>query len=631
MNFIGDYFAIGLVIILCMFYFDRNHMWTTSSKYFFASLIFTALTAAVDILTGALLVQAYVPLWLNITANSLYFIVNIITTSFIALFLFTKILEHVYDDHCMQMAKRGLFVIFGFFLIMVFANIWTGWMFSFDADNLYQRGPLNALGYIMVLAQMVLVLICYTRNRRNASSIMRRVLLRTFPVILVCIIIQRVFPDIMLNGLLISFMDTVLFLTFQGHHQGVHNLTKLNDRHRFFKEMEAHIAANAKDQIFLISIKDFGIVNEKFGHLFGDEALYQFAFSLERLIKAGTAFHMNGTVFALTIPYTTQAAAEEHCSRLLGFLDDGISCKHEHLQFDYVIVEYFVDEKEKDAAELYEKLEYASATAYAHKQKFITYTSDIGDKMHRTHYLIERLKHIDAEHGYEVWYQPVKNLQNDAFSSMEALIRLREKDGSLISPCEFIPLAEQTGLIHSLTWFVLESICKFLSKQAALNKVTVSFNLPMIQLLEGGFTTKLNSIVDRYGIDHERICLEFTERELLDNFKKTKEVMQTLVADGYIFYLDDFGTGYSNFHRMLQLPFQFIKLDRSLTQSKDLVRTLTKLFHDMHLKVVAEGVETLDDVKEMTACSVDRIQGYYFTKPMDEEKVIAFYQKHPIE
>lgn len=626
MNFIGDYFAIGLVIILCMFYFDRNHMWTTSSKYFFASLIFTAVTAAADILTGALLTKSGVPLWLNLGANSLYFIVNIITTSLIALFLFTKILEHIHDDHCMRMAKRGLCVILIFYTSMVLANIRTGWIFSFNAQGSYQRGPLNVLGYFMVLAQMVLVLICYLRNKKNATSIMRRVLIQTFPVIIICIVIQRVYPDIMLNGLLLSFMDTVLFLTFQGQRQGIHNLTKLNDRHRFFKDAETHIQTSEKYQIFLISIKDFGIVNEKFGHLFGDEALYQFAFSLERLIKNGTAFHMNGTVFALTVPYKTQALSEEYCSRLLGFLDEGIDCKNEHLTFDYVVVEYIVDENEKSAAELYEKLEYAATTAYAYKQKYILYTPEIGEKMHRTHYLIERLKTIDTKSGYEVWYQPVKSLKSNQFSSMEALVRLREKDGSLVSPGEFIPLAEQTGLINSLTWFVLEDICKFLSAHPQLSSISVSINLPMTQLLDGGFVTRMNSIVDRYNINHEQICLEFTERELLDTFKKTREVMNELVSDGYQFYLDDFGTGYSNFHRMLQLPFQFIKLDKSLVHSADLVRTLTNLFHDMHLKVVVEGTETIEDVKAMEDCGVDSIQGYYFAKPMPAEKILEFYE-----
>lgn len=637
MNYIGDFFAIGLIIILVMFYFDRKHMWTTSSKYFVAALAFTAINAVTDILTNMMLETSNDPLWLNIIANSIYFLTNIITTSFIALFLFNKILEHVYDDHCMIMAKRGLKIIFCVYTIMVIGNLWTGWMFYFDAVGTYYRGPLNAIGYFMVFAQMILVLICYIRNRKNASFIMRRVLIQTFPVIVLCVIIQRIYPDIMLNSLLISFMDTVLFLTFQGQRQGIHNLTRLNDRHRFFKDMEARIQSKERFQIFLINIKDFGVVNEKYGHLFGDEALYQFAFALERLIKNSMAFHMNGTVFALAIPYTSQMITDENCNRLLGFLDEGIDCSNIHLNFDHVIVEYLVNEGENDAAELYEKLEYAATLAYERKHKYIRYTPDIGNQMHRTRYLIERMQTIDREHGFEVWYQPIKCLESGKFCSMEALVRLREPDGTMISPAEFIPVAEQTGLINSITWFVLDEVSRFISTHSELRTVVISINLPMTQLLDRGFATRLNSVVNHYRVDHHQICLEFTERAILENFEKTKDIMEELVTDGYRFYLDDFGTGYSNFNCLLQLPFQFIKLDRSLTRTDssgknyhELVGTLTTLFHGMKLSVIAEGTETKADVDAMTAQGIDRIQGFYFAKPMDEEKLLAFYQENPL-
>ena len=128
MNFIGDYFAVGLVIVLCMFYFERKYFLTKSSKYFVLCLLLTAATAVTDIITGALLTLNGVPYWLNMSVNSLYFIINIITTSVIALFLFTKLLEHAYDDHCMTYAKRGLSILFTAYMLLVIINLKTGWM-----------------------------------------------------------------------------------------------------------------------------------------------------------------------------------------------------------------------------------------------------------------------------------------------------------------------------------------------------------------------------------------------------------------------------------------------------------------------------------------------------------------------
>lgn len=637
MVYIGDYFAIGLVAVLFMFYFEgkvsRAYL-APASKIFVVCLLLTAATAGTDLMTVHLMSAAGTPLWLNMAMNSIYFIVNIITTSCIALFLFIKILEHAHDDHCMKKACCGLITLFSIYILLIAANIFNGWLFSFDESGNYCRGPFNAVGYIVTVCQMILVLICYFRNRRNADQAMRRVLWQIFPVAVLCILIQRKYPEIMLNGFLMAMADTVLFLTFQGQRQGIHNLTKLNDRHRFFRDVERRISRREKFQVFIINIKDFGTINQKYGHLFGDEFLYQFAFSLEKLLKNSMAFHMNGTVFALTLPFTSQSASEENCSRLLAFLEEGVDCVNEQIHIDYVLVEYLVDENDSDAAEFYEKLEYASSIAYGQKQRYIRYSPSIGDRMRRERYLIDRLRNIDREHGYRVWYQPIKCLENGLFCSMEALLRLYEPDGSMISPAEFIPLAEQTGNINSITWFVLDETCKFLAENPQLDYVSVSVNLPMTQLLDRGFFARLDSIVGSHGIDRGRICLEFTERAILDNFRRTKDIMDEITSKGYRFYLDDFGTGYSNFSCLIQLPFHSIKLDASMVPRDEselskfsLVDTLLKLFHDMELSVIAEGVETIENVHTLGEMGVDRIQGFALARPMPPEALLEFYNK----
>ena len=641
MNFIGDYFALGLVTILCIFFFDSKisiRYMSKASKLFIACLVTTALTALIDLITGQFLAMDNVPLWQNMLVNTLYFAINIVTTSFVALYFFTRILEHTHERHCMKRACVGLAALFGIFMTFVIANLWNGWLFYFDERGTYCRGPLNALGYFITLAQMVLVIICYFRNRQNASRPMRRMLMQTCPVIPLCIIIQRTYPEIMLNGFLIALVDTVLFLTFQGQRQGVHSLTELNDRHRFFNEVDYRIGKKEPFQVFLINIKNFGSVNQKHGHLFGDEFLYQFAFSLEKLLKGSLSFHMNGTVFATVLRYTYQNTAEEQSGIILDFLEKGIQCANQHVSIEYVTVHYVSDGMEATAAEIYENLEYAAAKAYDTKQRYIRCTSEVREEMIRRRYLRERIQTVDRLHGFEIWYQPIQCQSTGKFCSMEALIRLREPDGKLISPAEFIPLAEQTGHISPITWFVLEEVCRFLKFAPQLENVSVSINLPMPQLLEKGFMPRFMSIVDQAGIEHRRICIEFTERAILENFQQTMAIMEQLTQEGFRFYLDDFGSGYSNFNCLLQLPFQIIKLDTCLTKpgkhgkrDYSMVRTLSKLFHDMNLVVVAEGAETEDEVSALREHGVDRIQGYALARPMPEDKLLDFYQEHSLE
>lgn len=633
---IGDYFALGLVVILCIFFFDSKvsfRYMPVTSKLFIGCLVTTALTAVTDLITVQLQELENVPLWQSILSNSLYFIIAIVATTFIALYLFTKTLEHTHSRHCMQKACIGLAVLFVIYLAFVIANVWNGCLFYFDEVGKYYRGPWNAVGYLIMLGQLGLVAICYLRNYKNASRPIRRALMQLFPVIPLCVVIQRTYPEVMLNALLMSLVETVLFLTFQGQRQGIHSLTELNDRHRFFAEVNRRIAQKAPFQIFLINIKDFGGINQRYGHQFGDEFLYQFAFSLEKQLPESLSFHMNGTVFATILPYTYPQVAQQQSGMLLDFLEQGILCVGRRIKTDYVMVHYVSDGMETSAAEIYENMEYAGTKRNGVKQHYIQCSHADQEEVARRRYLRERLQTVDREHGYEVWFQPVQCMETGKFCSMEALIRLREPDGTLVSPAEFIPLAEQTGHISAITWFVLEEVCRLLKSRVELKNVSVSINMPMEQLLEKGFVPRFTGIVDQAGLEHRRICIEFTERAILETFEKTLDIMEQMRQDGFRFYLDDFGSGYSNFSCLLKLPFQVIKLDSCLVQpdknnAKDhaMVSTLTRLFHEMHLEVVAEGAETEADVKMLTEQGVDRIQGYALARPMPVEALCRFYE-----
>ena len=635
MIYIADYFAIGLVIIMFIFFWDTKTKYQNmpvSGKIFGVILMMTALNALVDLLSGWLLTASGVPEWLNITVNSLYFVTNVVTTSAIARYLFVRILEHTHHRHCMRNASIALASILGVYLLIVIVNLWTGILFYFDENGNYIRGPLNAIGYFFTLLQMVFVLICYFRNKKTANKLMRRVLINIFPVVPVCILIQRMFPEIMMNSILIAFADVVIFMTFMSQRPGVHSLTELNDRYRFFEHVDHMISKQEPFHIFLINLKNFGSVNKKYGHVIGDESLYQFAFSLERKLWEGLSFHMNGTTFAVVLPYVSQNEEERHCGVLLDYIEQGICFGEYHIDVDYLVSHYISDGSEMTATDIYEIMEHSMAKCSSMNLRYIRCDREIRVELERKRYLRDRLSTIDTAHGFEVWYQPIKCLGTGRFCSMEALIRLREPNGKLISPAEFIPIAEQTGQIRSISWFVLDEVCQLLKREPEMAQVSVSINLPMTQLLDKGFIPRFLGVVDQAGVDRRQICIEFTERTILENFSQTQSIMNELNDAGIRFYLDDFGVGYSNFNCLLQLPFQMIKIDASFIRNQDengrnlsTVRVLTKIFHDMNLTVVAEGAETQDEVDTLSDIGVDRIQGYVFARPMPRKELLSFY------
>ena len=613
MIFIGDCFAIVIISILCLFYFEKQFYFTPASKYFALCLVFNGINAILDIASTIAIYAENVPIVTNAALNLLYFSSNIIATTAIAMVLFSKILEHVHRTQCKKRAMTGLVAIFAVYQTLVLINPLTGWLFYFE-NGVYTRGVLNSIGYVATVMQMTLVIICYLKNKDSVSKAMKRVLCQAFPIAIFFIVVQLVMPDI--------------------QNAGTHALTKLNDRHLLHNHIESCIKAKKSFKIFVIKLRDFEVLNQKYGHTVGDELLYLLAFSLEKKFSYAMAFNMDSLSFAITIAEKNDLDSPKHLQRLRAFLDKGIEYGDTFVKIEYMIVEHVLDKECTDAELFYEELEYGVDLVRQSGLDYLKYDKALTKEMLRRKYLIGKLQNVDKIHGYELWFQPISCVSTCRFCSMEALIRLREYDGSLISPAEFIPLAEETDMIEPITWFVIEEACRALAQNRFLDGVNVSINLPMSQLLDPTFEDRINQITALYNIEHSRLCLEFTERAMHSDFNKVKEAMQRISAHGYRFFLDDFGTGLSNFNCLLQLPFESIKLDMELTNTIDtnpdcgLVKMLINLFHKMDLTVIAEGVETEKQVDALMSLYVDKIQGYYYSAPLPINKLEEFYKNY---
>jgi EAL domain-containing protein (putative c-di-GMP-specific phosphodiesterase class I) len=378
-------------------------------------------------------------------------------------------------------------------------------------------------------------------------------------------------------------------------------------------------------------MKNYDVLNSVYGHKVGDEVLYLFAFSLEKLFSEGVAFHIHSTSFALVLPLGDD---EKYTKKILKLANDEISCSQFRIKTNCNVVHRKCTEK-LDPAILYEQLTYTLQKADSMDQNFLEYLPEYGEEMLREKYVISRLQSIDREHGFEVWFQPIWNAKTKTFTSMEALLRLRENDGGFISPGEFIPVAEKSGIITQLTWFVINEVCHTIMENSWLDDMRVTINLSMTNLSDDSFVDDLLARACSCNVDKNRISFEFTERVIRDKLDNAARNMMRLAKEGFTFYLDDFGVGYSNFNCVLQLPLHTIKLDMSLSSSEELIREndglvaiLTNLFHDMNLKVIAEGAETDEQVEMLIHNGVDEIQGYYFAKPMPVHRLKEFLEKN---
>ena len=259
----------------------------------------------------------------------------------------------------------------------------------------------------------------------------------------------------------------------------------------------------------------------------------------------------------------------------------------------------------------------------------------------RQRYIISQLEDINTKMDLddprvEVFCQPVLNIAAGRYDTAEALMRLRLEKTGMVFPDQFIPVAEKYNYIHCLSLIILNKTClqikKMLEEGYIIKRISVNFS--MIDVREPDFCQSVNKIVQESGIPFEKIAIELTESQSEKDFMIVKEKINELKDSGIKFYLDDFGTGYSNFDRIIELPFDIIKFDRSLVlasssdaKSETMVSYLAHMFSDMNYSVLYEGIENEQDEDMCINMCARYLQGYKYSKPIPIAALTDFFEK----
>ncbi|MEG2204072.1 MAG: EAL domain-containing protein [Oscillospiraceae bacterium] len=253
--------------------------------------------------------------------------------------------------------------------------------------------------------------------------------------------------------------------------------------------------------------------------------------------------------------------------------------------------------------------------------------------MQRKRDLAEALERAIAEKSFEVYLQPIYHMKRRAFTYGEALLRLRDPVLGPISPAEFIPIAEETGKIVEITYLVLETVCAFLNdhRDTLRDEIAVSVNFSMVQFMQRDMTQRVLEILDRYKVSPSLIKIEVTESIIATSLGEIKSAMATLTEFGIRFALDDYGQGYSNIAYLINLPFDFVKLDKSIldgvVENDRFLKALVPMFKSLDKIVIAEGVETEAQAALVAQTACDGIQGFHFARPMPMEQALSFFRR----
>ena len=256
-------------------------------------------------------------------------------------------------------------------------------------------------------------------------------------------------------------------------------------------------------------------------------------------------------------------------------------------------------------------------------------------------YIVEQLEDIYKKADLNdprvlVYAQPVFNINTKQFDTAEALMRLRLDKTGLIGPGLFIPVAEERGYIHVLTKIILNKTCKMIREYCELGYAIerISVNVSMVELKSKEFCNDILEIINENGVPDGKIAIELTESQNEADFMIMKEKIMMLHEHGIKFYLDDFGTGYSNMERILELPFDIIKFDRSMViasgsneRSEKMVKNLAKMFDNFKYHVLYEGVETSNDEDRCISMVASYLQGFKYSQPIPVEDLNRFLTK----
>ncbi len=313
--------------------------------------------------------------------------------------------------------------------------------------------------------------------------------------------------------------------------------------------------------------------------------------------------------------------------------------QYEIYKYDYKIVIMNSYNSLKEADDYISFIQYIEARMFENE---ICYADEtLLDNFFSHKYIVDELADISEkgelhDERVVVFCQPVLNLRTGKFDTAEALMRLRLEKTGMVYPDRFIPIAEKHNYVHMLSLIILAKTCTQVRKllDNGYNVSRISVNFSIMDIREKKFSENVKKIIEDSGISFDKIAIEITESQNEKDFSIVKEKILELKDSGITFYLDDFGTGYSNFERIMQLPFDIVKFDRSLViastnnaKSETMVSYMAHMFTDMNYSVLYEGIEDEKDEALCKSMYARYLQGYKYSKPIPIEELTKYFEK----
>ena len=424
------------------------------------------------------------------------------------------------------------------------------------------------------------------------------------------------------------------YLAYHDSLTGLHNRQAL--KNKLSKILNEALPGFHNGALLSLGIDNFKLINDTYGHEVGDEVLKEIGQRLKEIEQENVYVgRLGGDEFIVIINDVNDMEQIKNTIYEIQklFKNKYIVCDREVYLSTSVGVALYPE----NGTKIDDLIKNADSAMYKAKllgkSRFMFFDDEMNKEKSDRVYIQDNLREAITSDRFSLHYQPEIELKTGRIVGFEALIRWIDEDHGYINPDRFIRIAEEMGLIVPIGKWVIEKACIFAREinKNRVNKIIVSVNVSTVQLMQEDFVSGFKNIILETEVDPTIIGIEITETSMMDSFQVNAYKIKQLKNMGVKVALDDFGTGYSSLNYLRQLPISTLKIDKSFISDlasdiygTNLTEGIIMIAHKIGLTVVAEGVESEEQIEKLKICDCDIIQGYHISKPLTEEKASEF-------
>lgn len=626
------YFAAFLICFTCVIYtYLQKRTDKLQNKLYILMLVIVTLNS----ISGSMTVLAEPFLATSRTARIIanageytYFLFH--TALCPAFFLYVSCVTGAAVKHTWR--TRFLYgIIFIVTEITVILNPIFHWVYYYDSNYQFTRNWAENGIYIAAVIYFFLAMARLMFSWKAVNMKRRFALLYFVIIVVVGVVVQ--FVDINIKGELFAEALALMgvMLAVEAEDDLVDVDTGFYNRKALKMDMNSYIVNKTEFEVICIKVTNADIIQKVTGSANVDILADVLSEYLTTIVPRYYIYQTNPETFVLTLMDRKLEGGEAIAKRISERFDKPWDCGTVDILLNAAVMLVKIPSEITNTMDLFYMVD---SVVPEHAYKKVMTGKDLDYILRRGEIENAIARGLD-ENGFEVYYQPTYHMDGLRLHGAEALIRLNDSIMGRLFPDEFIPVAEQVGMIDAIDDFVLRQVCEFLETgiPTKYGMDCINVNLSVIQCLKPGFVDHICKIVDGYNIEKSWINFEITESVAASDYEILSQVVDDLKSHGFRFAMDDYGTGYSNMQSIFSLDFDVVKIDKSILWGaeetelgKIILGNSVHMIEQMNRQILVEGVETREQVEMLRDLCVDYLQGYYFSKPIPKDEFIEYIQ-----